>query len=137
MTTSAWPGDAYERNTNTFTGSTVNNSPVVAGSRAQVNVSVGAGTDDPQVTAAIAELRTALEETRAALDRQDDETREALTLAADRLSNLEEELRTPKAKRDWSRVTKLMSGIRDAVTGLTALTVSADALWDSIQQVVR
>jgi hypothetical protein len=137
MTTSASTDDAHERNSNTFKGSTVTNSPVVAGSRAQVNVSVGAGSDEPQVTAAIAELRAALEDTRAALDRRDDETREALTLAADRLSNLEEELRAPKAKRDWGRVTKLMSGIRDAVTGLTALTVSTDALWDSIQQVVR
>jgi hypothetical protein len=102
-----------------------------------VNVSVGAGSDDPQLTAAIAELRSGLEELRATLDRQDDETRETLTLAADRLDNLEEELRAPKAKRDWGRVTKLMAGIRDAVTGLTDLTVSADALWDSIQQVVR
>lgn len=137
MTRSAFADDAYERNSNTFKGSTLSNSPIVAGSRAQVNVSVGAEGDDPQLTAAIAELRAGLAETHAALDRRDDETREALTLAADRLSNLEEELRAPKAKRDWGRVTKLMSGIREAVTGLTALTVSADALWESIQQVVR
>jgi hypothetical protein len=137
MTKSASTGGAYERNTNIFHGSTVNNSSVVAGSGARVNVSDGAGGADPQLTAAIAELRSGLEEMRATLNRQDDETREALTLAADRLDNLEQELRAPKAKRDWGRVTKLMSGIRDAVTGLTDLTVSADALWDSIQQVVR
>jgi hypothetical protein len=51
------------------------------------------------------------------------------------LTALVEELHTDKPK--WERVTKLMTGIRDALKGLTSLTVSADALWNAIEKVIR
>jgi sirohydrochlorin ferrochelatase len=135
MTTSI-DGD-QERNSNHVEGSTLTGSPVVAGSRARVSVTVGHGDSDPDVTEAISGLRTALQETRNELDRRDDDTRETLALTADRLARLEEELAAPRAKRDWGRVTKLMTLIRDSVAGLTALTASADALWDAVQHAVH
>ena len=124
-----------ENNTNMVIGSSLSNSPVIAGSHAQASVAVGASEQDQELTSAIAELRQDLDEARAAIDRRDDETRESLELASSRLTALEEELHTDKPK--WERVTKLMTGIRDALKGLTSLTVSADALWNAIEKVIR
>jgi hypothetical protein len=124
-----------ENNTNMVIGSSLSNSPVIAGPHAQASVSVNASQQDQELMNTIAELRQGLDEARAAIDRRDDETRESLELASSRLTALEEELHTDRPK--WERVTKLMTGIRDAVKGLTSLTVSADALWNAIEKVIR
>ena len=125
--------DVHERNRNSFEGSTIIGSPVVAGSHASVSVASGASVEDPDVASALAELRAALEETRRAAGQRDDETHEALAMAELRLIRLEEELSAPRSRSDWGRVTKLMTGVRESITGLTALTASADALWNAVQ----
>jgi chromosome segregation ATPase len=124
-----------ENNSNTLIGSTLSNSAVTAGSNAQVFV--GVSEEDQEFTIAIAELREALQEAEAEIDRRDDETRERLELAESRLKALEEELQNAKPKRDWGRINKLMTGIRDALTGLTSLTISADGLWEAVEKIIR
>jgi hypothetical protein len=129
--------ETTENNTITVNGSTLSNSPMTSGSHSHVTVSPAAGPEDQQVASAISELQQGLQQAQAAVDGRDDETREALQLAASRLTALEAELHTDKPKRDWSRVKKLMTGIRDALTGLTSLTVSVNALWDAVEKVTR
>lgn len=129
--------DSTENNTITVNGSTLSGSPVTAGSSAHVSVSASGPPEDQQVSGAINELRQALREAQAATDRRDDETRERLDLAASRLQGLEDEMHSDKPTRDWARVKKLMGGLRDAVSGLTGLTVGVEALWDAITKVVR
>jgi len=126
-----------EQNTNIFTGSTLTNTSVATGSRAHAEVSVELSPHEAAVTSAIAKLRQDLEQAQASLDEHDDETREKLLVATNRLAALEKELKAPKPARNWERVSKFLSGIRDTVVGLTSLTASADALRDSVEQVFR
>jgi hypothetical protein len=130
------PAGNTENNTNTVIGSSVSNSSVIAGSHAKASVSVGVSEQDQEVTRAISELRQGLQDAKAAIDRGDDDTRETLDLALSRLSAIEEELQE-KPRSNWPRVTKLMAGIRDALTGLTGLTTSVDALWNALEKVIR
>ena len=125
-----------EHNSSTIIGSTLSNSPVTAGSHGQVSVSVGVNQEDQELAIAIAELRQALQEAQSEVDRRDDETRERLELAESRLKALEEEFRIAQT-RDPSRIKKLMTGIRDVLTGLTSLTVSADSLWEAVEKAIR
>jgi hypothetical protein len=125
-----------EHNSSTIIGSTLSNSPVTAGSHGQVSVSVGVNQEDQELAIAIAELREGLQEAQAEVDRRDDETRERLELAESRLKALEEEFRTDQT-RDPSRIKKLMTGIRDVLTGLTSLTMNADALWEAVEKAIR
>ena len=124
-----------EHNSSTIIGSTLSNSPVTAGSHGQVSVSVGVNQEDLELALAIAELRQALQKDQSEVDRRDDETRERLELAESRLKALEEELRIAQT-RDPSRIKKLMTGIRDVLTGLTSLTVSADSLWEAVEKAI-
>ena len=130
------PAGNSEYNTNNVIGSSLSNSPVIAGSHAKASVSVGVSEQDQGVTSAITELRQGLQEAREAIDRRDDETRERLDLALSRLSALEEEVHTGNSG-NWPRVKKLMAGIRDALTGLTGLTTSADALWNALEKAIQ
>jgi|SRR5688572_16066454 hypothetical protein len=125
-----------ENNSSTIVGSTLSNSPVTTGSNAQVSVSAGATQGNQELTIAIDELRQALLEAQAEVDRRDDETRERLELAESRLKALEEELHTAKPP-DLGRIKKLMTGIRDLLTGLTGLTTSADALRDAVEKAIQ
>ena len=125
-----------EHNSSTIIGSTLSNSPVTAGSHGQVSVSVGVNQEDQELALAIAELRQALQKAQSEVDRRDDETRERLELAESRLKALEEEFRIAKPP-DPSRIKKLMTGIRDLLTGLTSLTVSADSLWEAVEKAIR
>ena len=59
-----------------------------------------------------------------------------LELAESRLKALEEELHTAKPP-DRGRIKKLMTGIRDLLTGLTGLTTSADALRDAVEKAIQ
>ena len=124
-----------ENNSNAIIGSTLSNSAVTAGSHARASVSVG-GEEHRELAMAIAELRQALQEAQSEVDRRDDETRERLELAESRLKALEEEFRIAQT-RDPSRIKKLMTGIRDVLTGLTSLTVSADSLWEAVEKAIR
>ena len=125
-----------EHNSSTIVGSTLSNSPVTAGSHGQVSVSVGVNQEDQELAIAIAELRQALQKAQSEVDRRDDETRERLELAEGRLKALDEEFHTVKS-RDPGRIKKLMTGIRDVLTGLTSLTISADALWAAVEKAIR
>jgi hypothetical protein len=125
-----------ENNSSTIVGSTLSNSPVTTGSNAQVSVSAGATQGNQELTIAIDELRQALLEAQAEVDRRDDETRERLELAESRLKALEKELHTAKPP-DLGRIKKLMTGIRDLLTGLTGLTTSADALRDAVEKAIQ
>ena len=125
-----------ENNSSTIVGSTLSNSPVTTGSNAQVSVSAGATQGNQELTIAIDELRQALLEAQAEVDRRDDETRERLELAESRLKALEEELHTAKPP-DRGRIKKLMTGIRDLLTGLMGLTTSADALRDAVEKAIQ
>jgi hypothetical protein len=124
-----------ESNTSTVIGSTLSSSPVIAGSNAQV--SVGATQENSELTIAIVQLREALDEVRAQVDRRDDETRERLDLAESRLTGIEDELQDPKREVSWARIKKLMTGIRDALNGLTGLTTSVDSLWQSVEKLAQ
>ena len=125
-----------ENNSNTIVGSTLSNSAVTAGSHAQASISVGVSQEYRELAVAIAGLRQGLQEAQAEIDRRDDETRERLELAESRLKALEEEFRSAKP-RDPGRIKKLVTGIRDVLTGLTSLTISADALWEAVEKVIR
>jgi hypothetical protein len=126
-----------ESNTSTVIGSALSSSPVIAGSNAQVSVSVGATQENQELTIAIAQLRKALDEVRAQGDRRDDETRERLDLAESRLTGIEDELQNPKRGISWARIKKLMTGIGDALNGMTGLTTSVDSLWQAVEKVTQ
>ena len=125
----------FESNSSTVIGSTLSSSPVIAGSHAQVSVSVGATQENQELLIAIAQFREALAEARAEVDRRDDETRERLDIAESRLTGIEDELQNPKPKINWARIKKLMTGIRDALNGLTGLTTSVSSLWQAVEKV--
>jgi hypothetical protein len=126
-----------ESNTSAVIGSTLSSSPVIAGSNAQVSVSVGATQENTELMIAIAQFREALEEVRAQADRRDDETRERLDLAESRLTGIEDELQNSEREISWARIKKLMTGIRDALNGLTGLTTSVDSLWQSVEKLAQ
>ena len=58
-----------ENNSSTIVGSTLSNSPVTTGSNAQVSVSASATQGNQELTIAIDELRQALLEAQAEVDR--------------------------------------------------------------------
>lgn len=120
----------------TFTNSTMSGSAMAAGAHSSATVTPVSAAEATALDAASA-LRQELQKVQEATDRRDDETRERLELAAGRLTALEEELKAERAKRDRGRLKKLATGIRDALTGLTSLTVSANALWDAVETISR
>jgi hypothetical protein len=126
-----------QRNENKITGSTVVNSPVIAGSQATVSVGREAGELDPRLMVALTDLHNRLQDVEATLDRRDDAARENLALAGSRLGALQEELALPAAQRDPGRINRFMTRLRESVVGLTALTASVDTLWETIENVIH
>ena len=126
-----------QRNENKITGSTVVNSPVIAGTGATVTFEAEAGELDQRLVLALTDLRNRLREVEAALDSHDDEPRENLALAGSHLGAVQKELELPASRQDPGRINRFMTRLRESVVGLTALTASVDSLWETIEKVIH
>lgn len=129
--------NAIERNTITVNNSHLTSSALVSGSRAQVSLSEGTDHPDHEANRAVIALRQELIDAQASMDRRDDELRERLDLAISRLGALEEEMHVAQDTRDWDRIKKLVTVLREGLAGLTSLTLGADALRDAIESIAQ
>lgn len=102
----------------------VSGTGIAIGAGASANVSQVAAGADPAVSVALDLLRRQL----ATVDAGDDETADRVALAEARLDRLEEALSAAKGERDQGRVRKLLSGVVDALGGLTTVAGGVAAL---------